>query len=263
MPKITIAKTAGFCFGVDRAVKIVYDELEKHKVATYGPIIHNPNVVEDLTKKGVRIVNFLDELHSDEFVIIRSHGVPESVYDEINRLSLNYIDATCPFVERIHKIVKEKSDSGYTILIAGDKIHPEVEGIVGHCSEKAFIFADDFEIENFFKKNNELFKKKVAIVAQTTYNIRIWDKCVKIARQYCKEAEIYNTICDATTKRQAEAIGLAKQSDAMVIIGGKHSSNTVKLFTVCSELCKCYLIENADELRGIDFSNTDSIGITA
>lgn len=263
MSKITIAKSAGFCFGVDRAVKIVYDELVKHKVATYGPIIHNQNVVDDLEKKGVRIVNSIGELNSDECVIIRSHGVGLDVYNQLAEQHRNFVDATCPFVARIHNIVREKSLEDYIILIAGDKNHPEVEGIVGHCLSKAYVFADEKDLKNIFEKNLEILKKKVAIVAQTTYNIKIWDKCIKIAKEFCNSSQIYDTICNATSNRQTEAIELAKTSDVMIIIGGKHSSNTVKLHDVCSQYCKCYHIENANELCGVDFSSTDSIGITA
>ena len=263
MAKITVAKTAGFCFGVDRAVKIVYNELEKRKVATYGPIIHNPNVVADLEKKGVRIVNSIDELNSDECVIIRSHGVGLEIYNQIAEHHRRYVDATCPFVSRIHKIVREKSAEGYTILIAGDENHPEVEGIIGHCISEAYVFSDEIALKKFFEKNTEILKKKVAIVAQTTYNIRIWDKCIKIANKFCNLPQIYDTICNATSNRQTEAIELAKNSDVMIIIGGKHSSNTVKLYDVCSQYCKCYHIEDVSELCGMDFSSTDSIGITA
>ena len=263
MSKVKIAKSAGFCFGVDRAVKIVYDELKKQKVATYGPIIHNQDVVCDLAKKGVRIVNSISELNDDECVIIRSHGVGNDVYLQISEQNRKYVDATCPYVTRIHKIVREKSSEGYTILIAGDENHPEVEGIMGHCVSKAIVFEDDVALKKIFKKNSEILKKKVAIVAQTTYNIKIWDKCIKIANELFDCPQIYDTICNATSNRQTEAINLASNSDVMIIIGGKHSSNTVKLYDVCSQYCKCYHIENASELCGIDFSSTNSIGITA
>lgn len=263
MRRITIAKSAGFCFGVDRAVKIVYDRLKTQKVATYGPVIHNQDVIDDLTAKGVRILHSTDDLKADECVIIRAHGVGQEVYRTIESSPNQLVDATCPFVTRIHKIVQEKSREGYVILIAGDEKHPEVEGIVGHCSAEVHVFADDEALKNIFKKKSELLKKKVAIVAQTTYNIRIWDKCIEIAKQFCYHPQIYDTICNATSNRQSEAIELSKASDVMLIIGGKHSSNTVKLYDVCSQYCKCYHIENAGELCGIDFSGAFSIGITA
>ena len=160
MSKITVARTAGFCFGVDRAVKIVYDELEnKSRVATLGPIIHNPDVVKDLESKGVKIISSLDEADGEK-VIIRSHGVGRSVYDELNERKIDYIDATCPFVERIHKIVNEKSEEGFVILLAGDKDHPEVKGIAGFCSGEYYIFADENELEKFFLKNLSFREKK-------------------------------------------------------------------------------------------------------
>ncbi|MCX7657455.1 MAG: bifunctional 4-hydroxy-3-methylbut-2-enyl diphosphate reductase/30S ribosomal protein S1 [Oscillospiraceae bacterium] len=263
MAKIVVAKSAGFCFGVDRAVKIVYDELKKHKTATLGPIIHNKSVVEDLKSKGGRVVNSIDELKTEECVIIRSHGIGADVYKKLEERGISYVDATCPFVAKIHSIVKEKCAQGFEILIAGDKNHPEVEGIVGHCQQSAHVFKDDEELKNFFAENPEIFQKKVAIVAQTTYNIKIWDKCIQIAKEFCGSPQIYDTICNATSNRQKEAEELAKASDVMVIIGGKDSSNTIKLYDVCSQYCKCYHIEDAGELCGTYFSGTVSIGITA
>jgi len=261
--KIVVAKSAGFCFGVDRAVKIVYDELKKHKTATLGPIIHNKSVVEDLKSKGVRVVNSVDELNPNECVIIRSHGVGADIYKKLEERGISYVDATCPFVAKIHSIVKEKCAQGFEILIAGDKNHPEVEGIVGHCQQSAHVFKNDEELKNFFAENPEILQKKVAIVAQTTYNIKIWDKCIQIAKEFCGSPQIYDTICNATSNRQKEAEELAKASDVMVIIGGKDSSNTIKLYDVCSQYCKCYHIEDAGELCGTYFSGTVSIGITA
>lgn len=263
MAKIVVAKSAGFCFGVDRAVKIVYDELKKHKTATLGPIIHNKSVVEDLKSKGVRVVNSVDELNPNECVIIRSHGVGADIYKKLEERGISYVDATCPFVAKIHSIVKEKCAQGFEILIAGDKNHPEVEGIVGHCQQSAHVFKNDEELKNFFAENPEILQKKVAIVAQTTYNIKIWDKCIQTAKEFCGSPQIYDTICNATSNRQKEAEELAKASDVMVIIGGKDSSNTIKLYDVCSQYCKCYHIEDAGELCGTYFSGTVSIGITA
>ncbi len=262
---IEVAKSAGFCFGVDRAIKLVYEEIEKGgKVATFGPIIHNSHVVNDLEQKGVRIVNELSELKSDERVILRSHGVGKNVYEELEKMGNQYIDATCPFVAKIHKIVQEQSENGKIILIAGDRNHPEVDAIVRHCSGECYVFADDRELETIFKKNSGFLGKKVAIVAQTTYNIIVWSKCLSIIPDTCKNAaEIFDTICNATSVRQNDAIELAGRSDIMIVIGGKHSSNTLKLFNVCSDYCKTYLIEGADELYDLDFKGASDIGITA
>lgn len=264
MPNITLAKSAGFCFGVDRAVKLVYKELDKGgKVCTLGPIIHNQNVVDDLKRKGVRIIEKIDELEPDERVVIRSHGVGKSIYDEIAEKGNQCIDATCPFVSKIHKIVREKSEQGYEIMIAGDLFHPEVEGIVGHCIKKPVVFSDEQELKKFFLKNPEFLKKKVAIVAQTTYNIIRWRLCLDMLPKDNPDIEIFETICNATAARQSNAIELAKKSDAMIVIGGMHSSNTVKLYNVCSQYCLSYHIEDSGGLDGINLSYAKNIGITA
>lgn len=262
---IKVAKSAGFCFGVDRAVKLVYEEIEKGgKVATYGPIIHNTNVVNEIEAKGVRIVNKLSDLQNDERLILRSHGVGKNIYDELKEMGNEYIDATCPFVARIHKIVREQSEQGKIVLIAGDREHPEVDAIVKHCPGECYVFADEEELKEIFQKNYGFLKKKVAIVAQTTYNIIVWNKCIDIIPDTLKDVtEIFQTICNATSDRQTAAIELARRSDVMIVIGGKHSSNTIKLFSVCSKYCRTYHIENSDELYDIDLSGASDIGITA
>lgn len=262
--KITIAKTAGFCFGVNRAVDMVYKAIAGgDKVATLGPIIHNPDVVNDMKKRGVRVISSVSDANTDETVVIRSHGVPYSVIEELKARGLEYIDATCPFVSRIHKIVREKSEEGFTILIAGDCSHPEVKGIVGNALNEPFVFNDFADLKEIFEKNNNFLQKKVAIIAQTTYNNTLWGKCAEFIENNCEQPQIYNTICNATSDRQTEAAELAAKSDTMIVIGGKESSNTAKLCEICSEHCKCYHIENADELCGIDLSGSYSIGITA
>lgn len=262
---IEVAKSAGFCFGVDRAVKLVYEEISKGgKVATFGPIIHNTSVVKDLEKKGVRIIDDLSELDADERVVLRSHGVGKDVYDRLNEIKNEYIDATCPFVARIHKIVQEQSAEGKIILIAGDKSHPEVDAIVKHCQGECYVFADDNELKKIFQKNLGFLQKKVAIVAQTTYNIIVWNKCLGVIPDTLKDVtEVFQTICNATSARQTAAIELARRSDAMIVIGGKHSSNTIKLSNVCSKYCRTCHIEGAGELQDIDFSKASEIGITA
>lgn len=165
MKKITVAKSAGFCFGVDRAVKMVYSELEKNqRVATLGPIIHNTDVVSDMKSKGARIVDSVDELEKDELVVIRSHGVGRDVYEQIEKSGNRMVDATCPFVARIHKIVSEKAAEGYFVLIAGDATHPEVQGIVGHCDENCLVFKDKTELKSFFEKNIKICKKNLQLL---------------------------------------------------------------------------------------------------
>ncbi len=265
MGKIKVAKTAGFCFGVDRAVKLVYSEVEKgnKSVATLGPIIHNADVVNDLKSKGVRIVESVTELNKDETAVIRSHGVGGNIYKELEEKGNPYIDATCPFVARIHKIVREKSNEGYFILIAGDENHPEVQGIVGHCDENYAVFKDEFELKEFFSKKNEKKSKKLAIVSQTTYNILIWEECIKVIPHDDENILIFDTICNATSQRQSDAALLSEEVDAMIVVGGKNSSNTIKLYNVCSKNCPSYHIENAKELYQLDLNNADKIGITA
>lgn len=266
MAEIKAAQSAGFCFGVDRAVKLVYEELEKNsgKVATLGPIIHNKDVVDDLKNKGVRIVDDLVCLEKGEKAVIRSHGVGRDVYEYLESNGIPYIDATCPFVSRIHKIVREYAEKGYYILIAGDRNHPEVQGIVGHCGEKnCFVFKDATELRDFFSKNYTKLEKKLAIAAQTTYNILVWGECLKVIPEDKENILVFETICSATSKRQSDAAKLSREVDAMVIVGGKNSSNTKKLFNVCSENCPSYHIENADELYSLNLKNADKIGITA
>lgn len=262
--KITVAKNAGFCFGVNRAVDMVYKAVEEgNKVVTLGPIIHNPDVVNDMKEKGVRVISSVSEADKNETVVIRSHGVPRSIIDELEEKGFRYIDATCPFVARIHKIVREKSEEGYAILIAGDSSHPEVKGIVGNALNEPFVFNDFADLTEIFEKNNNFIQKKVAIIAQTTYNNTLWGKCIEFIENNCEQPQIYNTICNATSDRQAEAAKLANESDMMIVIGGKESSNTTKLCEICGSYCRCYHIENADELCGIDLSDSYSIGITA
>lgn len=264
MKKITVAKSAGFCFGVDRAVKMVYNELEKKQhVATLGPIIHNTDVVSDMQRKGARIIETVSELKDNELVVIRSHGVGRDVYEQIAEKGNPMLDATCPFVARIHKIVSEKAAEGYFILIAGDESHPEVQGIVGHCGENCMVFKDKTELQDFFEKKYTNLQKGVAIVAQTTYNIVVWDECLKIIPKDDPDIVIFDTICNATEARQSDAEKLSREADLMIVVGGKHSSNTVKLYDVCSKNCKTYHIENGDELLDLNLPSAEHIGITA
>lgn len=264
MNKVVVAKSAGFCFGVDRAVKIVYNELDKNtKVATLGPIIHNQDVVNDMKSKGARVVESVDELFPDETVVIRSHGVGKEIYNKISEKGNRMLDATCPFVSKIHKIVAEKSKEGYLIFIAGDVNHPEVQGIIGHCEQNYTVFKDSFELKDVFEKNPNFFQKKLAFVAQTTYNIIEWEECLKMIPKNTPDIVIFDTICNATDTRQSDAAELAKSSDVMLVVGGKHSSNTVKLYEVCSRYCKTYHIENSDELSSLKLPCAGRIGITA
>ena len=254
--RIEIADKAGFCFGVDRAVKIVYNIIENGgKAVTYGEIIHNESVVNELKSCGVNVINSPEEIEKLEntSVVIRSHGVGRDIYELLEKrkpFGVDVCDGTCPFVARIHKIVSEKSAEGFDIIILGDKDHDEVQGIVKHCQKMPYICGNDDELREILQKKIKNFKKKVAIVAQTTYNIIIWEKCCRIIRSECPEAEVFNTICSATAERQQSAVRLAEKSDLMIVIGGKRSSNTAKLFDICREHCKaCILISDAGELE--------------
>ena len=264
MPKITVAKTAGFCFGVDRAIKIIEDLLDNNKkVCTLGPIIHNQQVVDSLADRGVRIIGSVSAANPDETVVIRSHGVSPDVYKELDDNNINYVDATCPFVSKAHKIVEDNSTEANTVLIAGDENHPEVKAIRGYAKGKSFVFKDDLMLEDIIKSGSFDDKEPQIILTQTTFNENLWKKCDKIAKKLCTNPKIFDTICKATHLRQEEAITLAKNVDCMIVIGGRHSSNTNKLYELCSQYTLCYHIETADELQNYDFRGVVSVGITA
>ena len=264
--KIILAKSAGFCFGVNRAVTIVNNLLEEgKKVTTLGPIIHNPHMVAELAERGVEIADTPNDLSSmDRTLVIRSHGVPQSVIDEIEQKGISYENATCPFVSKIHKIVKDNSREGKVVLIAGDENHPEVQGIVGHCEGEHYIFKNYEDLEKLLKKLENIENISICVVAQTTYDVKEWKNCLKLLKKVYTNAKIFDTICSATSIRQSEAEELASISDIMVVIGGRQSSNTAKLFSVCKSKCeRTYLIESAAELDDIALIDADIIGITA
>ncbi len=263
--KITLAETAGFCFGVKRAVDTVYELVSEGKrVCTLGPIIHNAQLVTDLEQKGVRVVENVDDVEDGEILVIRSHGVPEDVINKANELSIETVDATCPFVSKIHNIVKKASENGETILIAGDSQHKEVIGIVGHCRGEVFVFDDQTSLLNLLDEHPELTQNRVCVVSQTTFNKKIWEKCEKIIKKYCTNPSIFGTICNATAMRQTESAELSRKSDAMVVIGGRHSSNTAKLYDVCKAGCeKTIQIETAEELKATFFDGAEKIGVVA
>lgn len=264
MRKITLAKTAGFCFGVDRAVNMVYSLSEKQRVCTLGPIIHNSEMVRELEQKGVIIANTPREVPPGYTVVIRSHGVPQSVYDEIHSLNLNYSDATCPFVSKIHKTVAKAGRENSVVLIIGDKNHPEVKGIEGHCCGEFFAVKNHIEAEKLIETTPRLKTNPLTVVAQTTFDVSEWKKSLKVIKKLCTNAVIFDTICNATAERQEEARILAEKSDLMIVIGDKTSSNTCKLYDICSRVCKnTYLVETYKELKDIDLSSACNIGVTA
>lgn len=263
--KITLAKTAGFCFGVNRAVQMVYDLVDGgQKVCTLGPIIHNSQMVEELTSKGVRVVNLPDEAKADETLVIRSHGVGKAVYDAAEKSGVKVCDATCPFVAKIHKIVAEQSGNGDIILIAGDEKHHEVIGIIGHCVSQYYVFSSIEELEDLLKNHPEIKENSVSVVSQTTFNAKKWENAQNFLKKVCTNAKIFDTICNATSTRQSEAQELARTNDVMVVIGGRHSSNTVKLYDVCVALCQnTHLIETAAELKSDWFLKANNVGVVA
>lgn len=261
--KVTLAKSAGFCFGVNRAVDMVYKEIENDsKVYTFGPIIHNEEVVSDLTSKGVTVIETIEELKSitEGTIIIRSHGVSKELYDVIKEKKLKLVDATCPYVLKIHRIVKEQSENGRHIIIIGNENHPEVEGIIGWCKKDYSVINSASEAENI-----KLTKEKmVCIVSQTTFNYKNFQELVEIISKKGYDIIVLNTICNATEERQKETKELAKESDAMVVIGGLHSSNTRKLYEISKSECKnTYYIQKLSDLDLDELKSFRSVGITA
>ena len=262
---IRVAKTAGFCFGVKRAVEIVYNMLDEGKrVCTLGPIIHNMEMVNELKERGCNSIDSVEECPEGATVVIRSHGVCKNVYDKLSELGIDYVDATCPFVKKIHRIVKQAGEQNIPVLIAGNKNHPEIQGIMGHCAGDCFTFNSDDELNELipkipFEKNNDVF-----VVAQTTFSKKEWKKCLKTVKKVYTNAKIFDTICKATSERQEEAEEISSGSDLMIVIGDRHSSNTAKLYDICSRQCgRTFLIETAKELDKNLVSISRSIGVTA
>ena len=264
--QVELAKSAGFCFGVQRAVDTVYKQIEENsaeKIYTYGPIIHNEEVIKDMEKKGVEVILSEEELKQIKsgIVIIRSHGVPKRICDLLDESGVRYVDATCPFVKKIHRIVEEKSRDGYHIVIIGNREHPEVMGIEGWAQGPATIIQTEEEARAF-----ELVpeSEKVCVVAQTTFNYNKFKDLVEIISEKRYDIIVLNTICNATKERQEEAYDIAKRVDAMIVIGDKRSSNTQKLFEICSNACAdTYYIQTLGDLNMNQLRSVETVGITA
>ena len=262
---VILAKSAGFCFGVKRAVETVYREAQKggQPIYTYGPIIHNEEVVADLEQKGVAVVHSVDELGENPkgTVIIRSHGVEKKIYDEIRALGFEIVDATCPFVLKIHRLVDQYSRDGYHVVIIGNDTHPEVEGIKGwSVPEQTTVIGNREDAEKFSLSS----EKKVCIVSQTTFNYNKFQELVEIMTKKGYDITVLNTICNATEERQTEAEQIAREVDAMIVIGGRASSNTQKLFEICKKECEnTYYIQTMKDLDLSRLKSTDNVGITA
>lgn len=265
--KVELAESAGFCFGVKRAVDTVYQLLEQNKrdVYTLGPIIHNEQVVEDLSSRGVIVADDLNDLPdhktNDATVVIRSHGVSRKIVETMEEKGISYEDATCPFVKKIHHAVSDYSRKGYYIIIIGSPDHPEVQGILGWAGEEGTVIESREEAEAFRLPEED---KKICIVAQTTFNYKKFQELVEIFSKKGYDIIAVNTICNATSTRQKEAERLATCSDAMIVIGGTHSSNSRKLYEICKNQCaNTFFIQTVDDLKEIPFDSFTSLGITA
>ncbi len=263
--KIELAESAGFCFGAQRAVDMVYDLLEQgEQAATLGALLHNPQLVAQLEARGVKAVDSPEDVPPGHVLVIRSHGVPAEVEKDIARLGVPWADATCPFVKKIHGYAQRAGEKGRVFLLFGDREHPEVLGTVSHCSGPFFVCGDCGELENLLKTHPYLAAEPLAAAAQTTFRLEEWRKCSETLKKLCTNAEVFDTICNATAKRQKEALELAKRCDCMIVIGGRDSSNTAKLRDICAGQCRTYLIEKASELKVLPaFSAGLSVGITA
>lgn len=265
MRNIRLAKTAGFCFGVNRAVEMVEKLLDEgKKVCTLGEIIHNSQLVESLAKRGARTVDSVDEVNEGEVLVIRSHGVGKSVYEAARKKGIEHVDATCPYVAKIHRIASRESAEGAAMFIAGDANHSEVKGIAGHITGEYFVFASPEELVEFSQNNPQFAEKKVSMVSQTTFNANLWEKIQENFKKVYTNGKFFDTICSATSNRQQEAMELAAECSAMIVIGGRHSSNTVKLKEVCSERCpNVWHIETAAELSPLMLEGYGDIGVVA
>ena len=262
--KVTLAKTAGFCFGVDRAVSLVEEAVAAGKrVSTLGPIIHNRHVMDHFAAEGVRELSEPEEAAAGTTVVIRSHGVSRDVYERLSRRGVEIVDATCPFVKRIHKLVIRAEAQGRVPVIIGTPAHPEVQAIAGWCAHP-HVFEGPEALENWLREDPSRAHLPLTLVSQTTSTQNLWESCKKIIKKQCTNSEIFDTICEATENRQKEAGELARCCDAMVIVGDPMSSNTKRLAMICRQFCEdVWLVEDAGGLDVSHFSCIGSVGITA
>ena len=263
--EVIVAETAGFCFGVQRAVDIALQEAQETEgpIYTYGQLIHNDQVTADLEEKGVGILHSKEELEvlKEGTVILRAHGAPPEIYRIIEENGLRLIDATCPFVKKIHRIVRDYSSRGYSVMIAGDESHPEVQGIIGWCvNDHVYVISEPAQLKDFHKQWDE----DIVLVSQTTYNTKKFQELVAVFRENEYTCYVVNTICSATQERQDEAKRIASQVDSMYVIGGRHSSNTRKLYEICKDECEnTYYIETLEDFVFQQTGGVHTIGITA
>ncbi len=270
--EVIVAEHAGFCFGVTKAVETVYEQIgsgENGPIFTYGPIIHNETVVSDLEKKGVKVIESAEELadiarenggSSEGTIVIRSHGVTRQVQETIEKTGFKVIDATCPFVKRIHKVVDSESSSGKHIIVVGSAKHPEVEGIVSYANGPVYVIESPEEARKF-EENREL---EYTVVAQTTFNRKKFKETIEIFENNGYNINVVSTICNATDERQTEAENIAKMADVMIVIGGASSSNSRKLYEICAKECNnTYFIQTLDDLHLELPQEVKIVGITA
>ncbi len=255
--EIRLAKSYGFCFGVKRAIKIAE---ESPNSKTFGPLIHNKNEIERLAKNfNVGLVENLEEIEPKSRIIVRTHGIPKDQLKFLQSQDVEIIDATCPFVTKPQEIVEKMSKEGYSIVIFGDRNHPEIKGVMSYSKDPIVVLSVE-ELKEYLPK----LKERVATVAQTTRKFQEYQKIVLFLMEHKKEVRVFNTICNATFENQDAARELSKEADVMIIIGGKNSSNTKQLYRICKEHCKdSYLVENRDELKPEWFVNKKVCGITA
>ena len=262
MSKITLAGTAGFCYGVRRAVEKAFEVAASGKDAvTLGPIIHNPQIVSRLAALGVPEISSPEEAKEGQTVIIRSHGVPAAVYDALQGREI--VDCTCPNVARIHRIAREVTEAGKVLLVAGNPHHPEVEGIVGHAKGEVYVFQSEAELADILSKLEAEGHPDIAVVQQTTFSVSLWKNLQVIIENRYTNAEKFDTICNATHLRQQEAASLAQKSDLMIVIGGRESSNTQKLYEICAKKCETAAVESKSELDKSQILRHNNIGVTA
>jgi 4-hydroxy-3-methylbut-2-enyl diphosphate reductase len=260
MKNVILADKAGFCFGVKRAVEIALNnrEVSDKPIYTLGPLIHNNDVVEFLKSKDIQAIEVEDiaSLSKEDTIIVRSHGVSSKIFDMLKDKNVIIADATCPYVSHIQQKVKKHYDMGYSIVIVGDTNHPEVIGINGWCNDKAIVSKDGSNIEKL--------PPKVCAVSQTTEKQENWEKVINVLARECKEIVAFNTICSATEVRQKAAYELSNKVDAMIVIGGPHSSNTTKLYEICKNNCSnTILVENAEQIPNEIVANSQNVGVTA
>ncbi len=262
--EVLLAEHAGFCFGVTKAVETVYDQVKagNSNIYTFGPIIHNETVVGDLEKKGVKVIESPEELDSiaEGTIVIRSHGVTREIMEKLENTGLKVIDATCPFVKRIHRIVAEESGKGRSIIVVGSGSHPEVEGIVSYAKGPVYVVESPEKAAEFGGDR----ASEYTVVSQTTFNRNKFKETIEILNNYGYNINVVNTICNATDERQSEAETIASEADAMIVIGGANSSNSRKLYEICSQKCiNTYFIQTLDDLHLDLPENVRLVGITA